>query len=646
MVNFYARYPALVGLVLLLAGMAHGQRPAPARPEPARPAIELRYLRPERMPRLPGGASDAASIEAALRAHLRYRPPAGRPPFAATDIAQLSFTIGPDGRVRDARVLSKLEPGFGRAVLAAAAQLPRFAPGRQEGQAVAVRYTLAVGAAGPYADNPRTEPGPVTLPPDWPEVFKYPMAAPRLPGNVSVQTALLQRVVYPQAAADRYGQVPYVKLAFTVDTLGHPTDVLLEHSGGLPYDRAAVAALAALPPFEPYRHLRRKVAVRLQVNLDFKPRPAGYQPPVSNALPADPPANSPGIVDALSAEQRPAAERGGLMFIQALVQHYTVVPEEVRQGKVDGLVLVDAVAGLSGRVYGLRIRQSLSAACDSAALAAVRRLPLLTPGQYRGQTVAMRLTLPVRFWGPGHVYEPYSASHPATFATDLEAYVRANLRVSDSLRKAPLARSVDVLVLIAADGRVQNATLTRPAQLAFIDEEALRFAHAMPPWQPARDAQNQPVASRVPLTLRFPPLSAAGAGPPLVPKPAPPTPGVTKKVVEEIKPNPVYTYVEQMPELPGGGGLAAIKAALQARFRYPAGAGGALVQGVITVRFLVGLDGRVGEASIVKGLSAAADRAALAAVQALPHFTPGKQSGQEVVVAYTVPIAVAPPAKP
>lgn len=132
-------------------------------------------------------------------------------------------------------------------------------------------------------------------------------------------------------------------------------------------------------------------------------------------------------MNALNAEQRPAAERGGLLFIQAVAQHYVVLPEEVRTGAVDGLVVAEAVAGLSDRVYGLRIQQGLSPACDSAALAAVRRLPLLTPGQYRGQTVAMRLFIPLKFWELNHLYEPHSAPHPATFAgTDLDAYIAAH----------------------------------------------------------------------------------------------------------------------------------------------------------------------------------------------------------------------------
>jgi hypothetical protein len=135
----------------LLAGLAYGQRSTSTgtRSVLASPAIELRYLKAEQMPRLPNGKGDAASMEAAVRTRLHYKHPTGQPPFAATDVALLCFTTGANGQVQEARVLSKLGPGFERALLAAVAQLPRFVPGKQNEQVVAVSYTLSIDVAPP-----------------------------------------------------------------------------------------------------------------------------------------------------------------------------------------------------------------------------------------------------------------------------------------------------------------------------------------------------------------------------------------------------------------------------------------------------------------------------------------------------------------
>ena len=101
----------------------------------------------------------------------------------------------------------------------------------------------------------------------------------------------------------------------------------------------------------------------------------------------------------------------------------------------------------------------------------------------------------------------------------------------------------------------------------------------------------------------------------------------------------VYAYVEQMPQLPGGGGMPVLVQAVQSRIRYPkAVAREAVPSGRAVVTFVVDADGTVQEAKIVKGLSPAFDAAVVAAVKELPRFEPGKQAGQAVAVVFTLPI--------
>ncbi|NML66144.1 TonB family protein [Hymenobacter sp. RP-2-7] len=97
----------------------------------------------------------------------------------------------------------------------------------------------------------------------------------------------------------------------------------------------------------------------------------------------------------------------------------------------------------------------------------------------------------------------------------------------------------------------------------------------------------------------------------------------------------VYTYVEQMPQLPGGGGQQAIVQAIQRGLKYPVGK---VKAGQVFARFIVDSKGVVQHTEIVKGLSAACDQAVLAAIKQLPQFVPGKQNGRAVAVSFTVPI--------
>lgn len=114
--------------------------------------------------------------------------------------------------------------------------------------------------------------------------------------------------------------------------------------------------------------------------------------------------------------------------------------------------------------------------------------------------------------------------------------------------------------------------------------------------------------------------------------------GTGDKVVEEVVENKVYTYVEQMPTLPGGGGNSAIVAAIQKASKYPPLALRNQVEGRIFVSFTVNAQGDVSDVKVVKGLGSGLDEETIRAVKTLPKFIPGKQNGRAVSVSFTVPI--------
>jgi TonB family protein len=101
----------------------------------------------------------------------------------------------------------------------------------------------------------------------------------------------------------------------------------------------------------------------------------------------------------------------------------------------------------------------------------------------------------------------------------------------------------------------------------------------------------------------------------------------------------VYTYVEQMPQLPGGGGMDAIVAAVQQRIVLPANAPVATSR--VFVKFVVGKQGQIESAELVQATNPVIDAAVLAAVQQLPPFQPGRQGGQLVRVSFMA--AITPP---
>ncbi|MGI4869939.1 MAG: energy transducer TonB [Janthinobacterium lividum] len=100
----------------------------------------------------------------------------------------------------------------------------------------------------------------------------------------------------------------------------------------------------------------------------------------------------------------------------------------------------------------------------------------------------------------------------------------------------------------------------------------------------------------------------------------------------------VYTLVEKMPQLPGGGGAAAITQAIQLRVTYPPSALRDEVQGRVYVSFIVATSGQVEQIRVVRGVRTDLDAAVIQAVRQLPPFVPGQQNGRTVAVCFTVPV--------
>ena len=93
----------------------------------------------EQMPQFPGG--DAALMKY-LSSHINY------PPMAAENNVQgkfiLQFVVEKDGRVGEVKVARSVDKDLDKEAIRVVKSLPKFTPGRQNGQAVRVWYTLPV----------------------------------------------------------------------------------------------------------------------------------------------------------------------------------------------------------------------------------------------------------------------------------------------------------------------------------------------------------------------------------------------------------------------------------------------------------------------------------------------------------------------
>lgn len=98
----------------------------------------------------------------------------------------------------------------------------------------------------------------------------------------------------------------------------------------------------------------------------------------------------------------------------------------------------------------------------------------------------------------------------------------------------------------------------------------------------------------------------------------------------------VFTVVEQMPEFVGG--EQGLRDYIVKEVKYPDDAKKAGIQGKVFVTFVVNKAGKVVDAKIARSASPSLDKEALRVVNNMPSWKPGKQSGVNVAVQYTIPI--------
>ena len=93
----------------------------------------------EEMPHFPGGA---AALQAFLSSNTKY------PVVAQENGVQgrviVSFVVERDGSITDVRVVRSVDPSLGREASRVVRSMPRWSPGKQNGSAVRVKYTVPV----------------------------------------------------------------------------------------------------------------------------------------------------------------------------------------------------------------------------------------------------------------------------------------------------------------------------------------------------------------------------------------------------------------------------------------------------------------------------------------------------------------------
>lgn len=106
---------------------------------------------------------------------------------------------------------------------------------------------------------------------------------------------------------------------------------------------------------------------------------------------------------------------------------------------------------------------------------------------------------------------------------------------------------------------------------------------------------------------------------------------------EEEDAGKIFIIVEDMPTFQGGD-VNKFRTWVLKHLQYPEIAAENGISGRVFIRFVVEPDGTVDNVEVVRGVDPALDAEAVRVVKSSPKWSPGKQRGKPVRVAYTFPI--------
>lgn len=399
--------------------------------------------------------------------------------------------------------------------------------------------------------------------------------------------------------------------------------------------------------------MRRRLLAGLLVALPLLPvaaqtKPAPKKPVAKPAAAATPET----VYDVYQVQIKPEYTAGQFALQQYLKS--VRLPAEVKEGRVQGAVYVSFVVRPNGRLTDVFVTRGLSAPTNAEALRLIQAMPNWRPGRRNDEAVATRYALEVRFQKPVEAVTQQSAPDLSSLAPDhkvteevvadkvytyveqmpefpggreaMMKYIGINTKYPALALRNQVEGKVFVAFVVKPDGSISDTKVLKGIGSG-CDEEAVRVINSMPAWTPGKqNGRTVAVSYTVPVTFSV--------------NPTPVTDAATTPPAAVVPEDKVYTYVEQMPTIPGANHSVSISTALQAAVVLPAEVREGKSEGQVYVNFVVRPDGSTSDAKVVRSLCPACDQAALAAVQALPRLAPGKQNGQTVSVQLTVPVVL------
>lgn len=220
----------------------------------------------------------------------------------------------------------------------------------------------------------------------------------------------------------------------------------------------------------------------------------------------------------------PGGDEALLEFLAREVNY----PSEAREKQLAGRVICSFIVGKDGKIYDVGILRGVHPLLDAEAMRVIRSMPAWTPGEKRGEKVAVQYTVPVNFSleAPGSatgkpvpelekdLFGGEDPSRPVYRVAEemprypggdeaLLQFIAQHVKYPEDAMKTGRQGRVVCAFIVEADGTMSNIQVIRGIYPS-LDQEAMRVLSTFPRWTPGK-VKGKPVrvAFTVPITFRL-----------------------------------------------------------------------------------------------------------------------------------------------
>jgi TonB family protein len=214
-------------------------------------------------------------------------------------------------------------------------------------------------------------------------------------------------------------------------------------------------------------------------------------------------------------EEQPVPE-GGMRAFYEYVQKELKYPEQAKNQGIEGRVFVQFVVDRDGSITDVQTIRGIGGGCDEEAVRVIANSPKWVPGKQRGETVKVRMILPITFSiGPKITENGQTVTAREVQAGETERpmpeggmkafydYVQKELKYPEQAKNQGIQGRVYVQFVVDKDGSITDVKTIRGIG-GGCDEEAVRLITNSPKWVPGKQqGETIEVTMTLPVTFRL-----------------------------------------------------------------------------------------------------------------------------------------------